>query len=71
MPSKTLDLMKNLFTDVIPITSLFKMGFHKNYPKAVVYGPVFKGGLNMVDLTIEEGARTSFITCIQKTRLHS
>ena len=49
--------MKNLFTDVIPITSLFKMGFHKNYPKAVVYGPVFKGGLNMVDLTIEDGVR--------------
>jgi Reverse transcriptase (RNA-dependent DNA polymerase) len=37
--------------------SLGKMGYNQNFPRAVVYGPIEKGGLNMVDLTIEQGVR--------------
>ena len=37
--------------------SLAKMGFNQNFPKASVYGPMERGALSMVDLTVEQGTR--------------
>ena len=54
IPNKSLELIQMKSQQA----SLGKMGYNIHFPKAIVYGPISHGGLNMMDLSVlEQGIR--------------